>query len=140
MTNQFKFEPSNVICNSNSNDYIDLINPDNVSLLKSFINTHFMINSIDVILDEMIETGCADPDQGYCIGAKCSNTAYLVNKMITGMLDYSMELLKNEELAIMYVNAQIELMSASSISIILKSAIIYAASQDHYEEFELVKN
>lgn len=135
MENKFKFNASEVVCNGIMVGCDSLLNEDNKSTLTTFLKTHFMMAPQEVILQELQDSGVLDQD--WIVGRRASDIDSIITRMISGLLEYALPNFDDSwELAGMWINAQIEMMSAKDIITVMESALMDCASADHWYKYE----
>ena len=133
MTN-FKFNASEIKCNGITVGAAQLLTELNYQTLSTFLKTHFMMSPQDVILEELNDSGRISQD--WTIGSRVNNTDDIITRMVSGLFNYSQSRLESRELSEMWINAQLELMTASDIITIMEEALIDCATADYWYTYE----
>lgn len=139
---QFKFNASEVTCNGNIGGSANVLTPENTAKLTAFLNMHFMMVDKKVLLQEL-----EDSDRiNMCweVGTRASSTVEIINRMVSGLVTYGLKKFttvspsyrEQRTLAEMWVNAQVNKMTAAEIITIMEAALIDCATADYYYSYE----
>jgi len=129
------FKASEVVCNGITAGAKQLINEQNYQTLSTFLSTHFMMASKKQILEELNDSGEISGD--WMIGSRVSSNEKILTRMASGLYNYASALFNDEkELAEMWINSQIKIMTAKDIITIMESALIDCATADHWYTYE----
>lgn len=142
MKNDFKFEAKEVICNGNIAGCARILTEENASTLRAFLKTHFMMAPQDVILKELEDSGVFD--ENWIIGRRAGDIDEIINRIVSGLMSYGLRKFAenggtykaHRELAEMWINAQIKMMTAKDIITITESALIDCATADYWYTYE----
>lgn len=142
MTKDFTFKASEVKCNGLIGGCGTVLTEENKSKLKVFLNTHFMMVDKETILQELEDSNLIDGR--WIIGSRASDTDNIIDRMVSGLMSYG--LLKfgqnggtykaHRELSEMWINAQINTMTAKDIITIMEKALVDCAEADHWYTYE----
>ena len=138
MNNDFKFNASDVVCNGNVAGCARVLTEENNAILKTFLNNHFAFTPKEIILKELEDDGIMqDP---WIIGRRAGSTDEIIDRMVSGLLQYAYSKFSDydgyRQLAEMWINAQIKMMTAKDFIIIMESVLMDCASADHWYTYE----
>jgi len=142
MTNQIQFNASEVKCNGTIVGALQTLDDRNIAKLTTFINTHFMMTDKQQLLQELDDSGMID--MKWMVGSRCNSTQTIIARMASGLISYGLlQFGKNggsykaqRELTEMWINAQVNNMTAKEIITILEKALIDCATADYYYSYE----
>lgn len=138
MKNNFKFEAKEVICNGNVGGCARILTEENMSTLRAFLKTHFMMAPQEVILKELEDSGVFD--ENWIIGSRAGDIDEIIYRMVSGLVEYGhtkfAEFTGTNELTEMWINAQVKMMTAKDIITIAESALIDCATADYWYAYE----
>ena len=131
----FKFNASEVVCNGIVGGAKELLTQRNYQTLSAFLKTHFMMASKKQILEELQDS--EQLQDNWYIGSRVENNDAILTRMVGGLWDYSINMFEGEKhLAEMWMNAQVNNMTARDIITVLESALMDCATADHWYAFE----
>jgi hypothetical protein len=142
MNKDFSFKASEVTCNGNIGGCATVLTDSNMAKLKTFINTHFMMVDKETILQELEDSNLIDGR--WIIGSRASSTEEIIYRMVSGMMSYGLRKFAqnggtykaHRELSEMWINAQVNMMSAKDIITIMEKALVDCAEADHWYTYE----
>ena len=142
MNNKFQFNASEVTCNGNIGGCAVVLTAENKSILSTFLKTHFMMAPQQVILQELEDSDMISAD--WIIGRRAGDIDEIINRMVSGLVCYALDKFQSDggtykahrELADMWVNAQVKMMSAKDIITIMEKALADCAEADHWYTYE----
>jgi hypothetical protein len=142
MTNQIQFNAEEVTCNGTIGGAALILNEENVAKLTTFINTHFMMVDKQQLLQELEDSDMIN--MNWEIGTRTNSTVHILNRMVSGLMSYALKQFgKNggtykaqREISEMWINAQVNMMSAWEIITIMEKALIDCATADYYYNYE----
>lgn len=132
--NNFKFNAEEVVCNGILVGARQVLTEDNYQTIKAFIKAHYMMSPPEIILEELNNSGMIQSD--WMVGRRTSSLEDVITRMISGLYSYSQSKLNSRELAEMWMNAQIQMMSAKEIITVLEKALIDCATADYWYTYE----
>lgn len=143
MTNQFKFNASEVTCNGSMGGSALILNKENEAKIKTFMMTHFMMTDRQVILQEMEDSDMLN-GQRWIIGSRANSIESIYCRFTSGLLSYALVKFgqnggtykAQREMSEMWVNAQVKMMTAKDIITVLEKALADCATADYYYTFE----
>lgn len=127
---EFQFNASEVECNGITIASNNALTEDSYQTLSVFLLTHFMMTPRETILEELNDSGRIG--QNWMVGRRVMDNDAIMTRMTSGLYNYAMKKLNNRELSIMWINAQIKMMTASDIITIMESALIDCATADEW--------
>jgi hypothetical protein len=138
MKNKFEFNAQEVVCNGIVAGCGTVLTEKNQSILKTFINTHFLMVDKKQLLQELEDSNrIIDP---WIVGSRAGDTDAIISRMVSGLLQYAYAKFNYVEgyqkLSEMWINAQVEMMSAKDVITIMESALIDCATADHWYMYE----
>ena len=143
MTKDFKFNVEEVKCNGNIGGAAQVLNQENEAKIKAFMMTHFMMTDRQTILQELEDSGILEGN--WMVGSRCNSIQTLYCRMTSGLLSYGLKTFNNggtykaqREIAEMWINSQVKMMSAKELINVLEKALMDAASADYYYAFEKI--
>ena len=94
------------------------------------------------LLQELEDSGLIDGR--WIIGRRASDTEQIIDRMVSGLMSYGLRKFAqnggtykaHRELSEMWINAQINMMSAKDIITIMEKALIDCAEADHWYTYE----
>lgn len=142
MTKQFEFNASEVICNGMIGGVRDSITVSNNARLTTFLNTHFMMVDKKALLQELEDSNRIN--MNWEVGSRTQNTQTIIDRMVSGLISYGLKKFganggsykAQREMAEMWVNSQIKMMTAKDIITIMEAAIIDCATADYHYAYE----
>lgn len=139
MKKDFTFIASEVTCNGNVPNCANILTADNMSTIKTMLNIHFMGAPQDVILKELADSDLIDGR--WCIGKRAGETDEIIYRMVSGMINYATSKFEGDfqtrkSLAEIWINAQVEMMSAKDMITIMEKALVDCAQADHWYTYE----
>jgi hypothetical protein len=144
MTNQIQFNAEEVKCNGTIGGAALVLNDMNKAKLTTFINTHFMMVDKQQLLQELEDSDMIN--MNWEVGARAGSTVHILNRMVSGLMSYALfqfgkaggTYKAQRELSEMWINAQVNNMTAKEIITILEKALIDCATADYYYSYEKI--
>lgn len=125
----FKFEVEKVKCNGISGS---IISKSNANVIETYVSTYRQLVDFSDIVNEMEDDGW---DHHY--GSRCRDNSSIAARITSGLSSYAIELFESDiELASMWINAQVEMFSGSTMTALVKEALRDCSSADHWYTFE----
>mgnify|MGYP000132298711 FL=1 len=138
MKKDFTFNANDVTCNGIIAGCSTILTSESHAHLKTFLDTHFMMTDKNELLQELEDSNLIDGR--WIVGSRASDTDQIIDRMVSGMYNYAILKFKGNYgsnlLAEMWINAQVNLMTAQDIIIIMEKALIDCASADHWYTYE----
>ena len=142
MTKDFTFRAEEVTCNGIIGGCGTVLTPEKKSKLKTFLNTHFLMLDKSALLQELEDSGLIDGR--WVIGSRASDTDQIIDRMVSGLISYGLRKFAqnggtykaHRELSEMWINAQINMMTAKDVITIMEKALVDCAEADHWYTYE----
>lgn len=142
MTTDFKFNVEEVKCNGTVGGAALILNQENEAKVKAFMMTHFMMTDRQTILQELRDSEILT-DNYWCVGSRSNSNQALYCRMVSGLFEYALKKFSGtgtykaqSENAEMWINAQVNMMTAKQLINVLEKALMDAASADYYYSLE----
>jgi hypothetical protein len=135
MTNMnLEFNATEVKCNGILVGAVQSLTEDNISKLKVFLKTHFMMTDQATILQELEDSGILI--EPWIVGRRVSDIDSIITRMASGLMKYATSKFEDKLLAEMWINSQLDMMTAKQIITVMESALIDCATADHWYTYE----
>ena len=142
MTTQIEFNANEVKCNGTIGGAALVLNQENNAKLTTFLNMHFMMVDKKTLLQELEDSNMIN--MNWEVGSRCNSTKTIINRMVSGLMSYALiQFGKNggtykaqREISEMWINAQVNKMTAKEIITIMEKALIDCATADYYYAYE----
>jgi hypothetical protein len=142
MTKDFTFKADEITCNGLIGGCGTVLTQENRSKLKVFLNTHFMMLDKHALLKELEDSNLIDGR--WIIGSRASNTDDIIDRMVSGLMSYGLRKFgqnggtykAHRELSEMWINAQVNMMTAKDVITIMEKALVDCAQADHWYTYE----
>ena len=142
MTNSIQFNANEVKCNGTIGGAAVVLNEQNKAKLTTFINMHFMMVDKKQLLQELEDSNMIN--MNWEVGSRSNSITHIINRMVSGLVSYGLVQFgkvggtykAQREQSEMWVNAQINNMTAKEIITILEKALIDCATADYYYAYE----
>lgn len=126
--NPIQFDASEVKCNGISHSFIS---ESNRSIIQTYISTYRQTTDFSEIVENLEADGW-----NYYYGSRCKDDSTIAVRITSGLTEYAKNQWNNPELAEMWINAQIENISAKNMNILIHEALRDCSSADHWYMFE----
>jgi hypothetical protein len=142
MTTNFTFNTSEVTCNGNMGGSALVLNQENEAKIKTFMKMHFMMTDRQTILQELQDSGMLEGK--WIVGSRVNSIETVYCRFTSGLLSYALRKFAptggtykaQRETAEMWLNAQVKMMSASDIIMVLEKALVDCATADYHYAYE----
>jgi len=131
-----EFIPSEIKVNGTASDRNEYVNVNTQSFIKTYLNTHLMLTPVELILEELIDSGFSEP---VYIGERTKNVDTIMDRITSALSEYGQSQFEygTEPILIAsWIEANVSKMFAKELINLIETAIIDCATADHWYTFE----
>lgn len=127
-----KFDVLQVKCNG-FGSYSNIISKVNQDTILTYISMYRKVEDFEQLVNGI---AAADSTTDYEYGPRCKNDQAITDRITSALAEHAIEKLEVKELAEMWINSQIEMLSGKNMTVLIKDALRDCASADHWYTHE----